>query len=254
MLISDQGVPLVVFSGGLDSTYLLCWMLQNYKEVDILTVELKGHVYKTPREKQARERIIAELVKMRRDDPDKFGKIRHHREEQGKGFIEQGILPIASQPLEWMRAAMHSLSTDTTKVVLGYVKSDSNERLESMVKAWDLLIYALHVEAVGGKVVNLEFPIIGCEKEFILTQLPINLLRHVSWCETQSPKQFCNSCMPCVKMFSTLLAAENLGILPPAVRSYTSVVLGRFKDLFADEVSAMKRVPDSSKDASVLLK
>lgn len=170
--MGNEKVPLVLFSGGLDSTYYLYKLL---KETDVEILYIKGNQgdVKITAELKARENIIEWLSKKM-----KF-KIR-------QSFIED--LSSASitrnykfgQITPWLFGALNVVDSNIhSNVDISYVmKDDINEFIPNIKTAWDNLSYTIHSNPI-----TLRFPLSLYKKQDILNDIPVKLYNLTWVCE-----------------------------------------------------------------------
>lgn len=234
--------PLVVFSGGMDSTYVL-W--QQLLLGDVYTCYIRGaqSPLKVPREMEARRNIIAFLQKLTgniviSDTIVKLGKNGFAVETEintGRYYPrhENNIMPDHSwnQAHMWLFGSLYVSDGMKyhSKLMIGNVMADDiNSHLDDQIAAWDhLQLFSKHHP------IPLEFPLRYTSKDYILRRMPIELLELVWICELpDTPKSFtlsgdgtmgevkqikpCNRCHACVTMLQTVWAKEHLGHEQPS--------------------------------------
>jgi hypothetical protein len=179
---NNKRVPLILFSGGLDSTYLL---QKKMEEGDVEVLYVKGvlHDRKMKMEEERREKIIEFLEK-------KTGnKVRRqHR-------IDLGIMPFGNmedqaftQPPMWiMGALMVSDFNRHTQLLIGYVSGDQIMPVIAHIQAvWDQL---QHICKRSDNIA-VDFPLRFDSKLHILNAIYPELMRLVWWCETPNIKYY----------------------------------------------------------------
>jgi 7-cyano-7-deazaguanine synthase in queuosine biosynthesis len=190
--------PLLLFSGGLDSTAMLYYELQN-TDVDVLYIKGGQHDQKIQAELLARNSILDWLKDDRPVEPGK----EHHQVVRDRSFdsinfaVSPGIL--ACQPTSWMVAALYHVNPEIhSEVRIAYVMGDDALIYRhEMVNAWNYLL----AFSKGVSDIPLVFPLMRWRKENILHHLPIQLVERVWVCELPVWKgqtiTACGKCRPC---------------------------------------------------------
>ena len=208
----DEKVPLVLFSGGLDSTYLLYTLLQE-GDVDVFRVESIN----LATDKQVAEGIAFNEVlgyfNEQFENKSIKGSIRFSKtikisiSGHSENIIDFGQMPI------WLFAALHEVDEARhTSVNIGYVSGDqAASSTLALNYAWDWLRVACCPTRAS---VVLRFPLIHVDKETILKTLPTKLRDLVWFCD--SPEKHitlnlymsCGKCTPCIRMSKEVFGME----------------------------------------------
>jgi 7-cyano-7-deazaguanine synthase in queuosine biosynthesis len=187
---------LILFSGGLDSTFLLYETLKT-TNVHLLYVAGNLNRQKVDLELQAREKI------------KKWFTDNHHGEyriisdtvlEFHVGDTEQMFNGLRlPQPAMWLFPALYFYKSGLhTDLKIGYVEEDmAIPFLDKLKAAWDQL-----TQFVKTKSIPLDFPLMNTNKKFIYATLPNDLKRLVWVCEMpliNGNREFieCAKCKPC---------------------------------------------------------
>jgi 7-cyano-7-deazaguanine synthase in queuosine biosynthesis len=186
----DNRVPLILFSGGLDSSYLLETMLEK-SDVDTLYVSGDQHPVKIERELIAREKIIEILEKRtgNRVRIDHKATIPHFGGMTASTFV---------QPMMWLNGAL--LVSDHyrhTELLVGYVCGDQiGCKLSHIEQAW------LNIQTISkwGNI-GIRFPLQLTTKQNILERIGSDIVQHIWICETphkiDGVIKACKECVPC---------------------------------------------------------
>lgn len=215
--------PLIVFSGGLDSTFML-W--QALKEGDVHTCYIKGRQYghKIPLELAAREKIIAFFQEKTGNKvlTDTIVDIGHrveisqklHEDETRFRSWNNDVPDVAwGQAYMWLFGIIHvSDGRQHTKVCFGNVMGDQiSMHLHDMKAAWN------HIQEFTKKnSIPLEFPLAYIPKDNILLDLPTEILPHLWVCELPYLSSAlgvwhpCGSCAACNTMRKTIMHWEHV--------------------------------------------
>lgn len=202
--MSNNGkVPLVLFSGGLDSSYLLHELLKE-SDVEVLYVKAGQCQVKQAKELAQRRRIVELLQELTGNYV-----LNWHEVNIGQLFNH---MPDHSwqQPAMWLAGALnHSTGRRHSKLVVGYVSGDGIvARLHNIERAWyHLQQFSKHDP------IPVEFPLSTTSKLSILDRIHPLLWPLVWVCEL--PKEAdvdgsgkreivaCGHCVPCLTMHGT---------------------------------------------------
>lgn len=193
-------IPLVLFSGGLDSTFLL-YSLLDVVPVDILYVDGCQGVSKATAELKAREKIIR-LLESRGDL-----RLSCTFKVRNQIIANHGNEVIAeyrfAQVLPWIYGAISNYTREHSSVAISYVLGDDIcGDLKDVRTAWDLISNFTKQHPVP-----LAFPLRRIRKTDIYKILPEKLLKLVWVCE--NPNEIkragrgtvfkpCGKCVPCI--------------------------------------------------------
>lgn len=197
-----EKIPLILFSGGLDSTYLLWKQLQK-GPCDVLYVTGDQFPAKVIAEKEARMSTLTQLngtmeyqvrteIEVEVNTATKRAFHNHHK---------------FSQPSRWLMGAMLAISSGHhSELQIGYCQGDQIiAELEGIKQCWQLLQSFSNV----GTPVPVVFPAVFQPKWRMLEELPAPLLKHVWICETPlldtSVIKSCGNCQPCKRHRLTLI-------------------------------------------------
>lgn len=207
----DNRYPLIVFSGGLDSTCVLDRAMSENTYVDIMYVIGNQHPNKSVIELDRRETIKNILRK------------KHPNCTIGQDTIFDMNSSIRMRPYvdgkldqisTWLYAAMYVANgNDHSQVQMGYLYSDSSSVYHrDMQKAWDILM-----EVTKHNPVPLVFPIEKFGKREIVRHMSMDepeLFEAAWWCEDPNTIEQaddhilfseCGHCTPCTTMQQQLL-------------------------------------------------
>jgi 7-cyano-7-deazaguanine synthase in queuosine biosynthesis len=200
-----MAIPLLLFSGGLDSTV----MLQKQLDVgacDVLYGSSNQHPTKIILEREARTKII-----------DHFNATRMHKvhgewdNANPINITHEGTK--WAQPIAWMTAALAALDPNRhSELQIGYVANDGSfcRHLPDMEEIW----LRMQKIAKWGTPVPLKFPIIDYSKVDLLNELDLRLLDSLWICEQPTDEHvYCGKCKPCTLMKESLARFKtNMGI------------------------------------------
>lgn len=198
---ADNKRPLLLFSGGLDSTYLLWSTLSEDKQaVDLIYINGNQGRHKTAAELKARGLIIDWLKENVPDCPPIYelsvrSKIDMSREQN-----------TFKQALPWFVGAMEVVDPDThTQVNIAYVSGDQiSSMLDNLSYSWNYMWPVCK----GSSLVPLNFPLRHFTKAIILDRIPKELYKLTWVCETPTADTHdlqtdtytyvaCNKCAAC---------------------------------------------------------
>lgn len=205
--MSDK-LPLILFSGGLDSTYLLYDTLKT-TDCDILYVAGAQGSNKIKAELAAIEKLRAVFKQLLCGDDVKYRIRKFYQISIGPDGRE-GRQYGFSQPGQWIYGAYCCIDPALhSKLLVAYVQGDQiNARVPFIQAAWDNL-YQGCVNPTGEyQQIPLETPlVVSVTKQQILSVLPWELLEHVWVCElpetTEHENEFrpCGRCMACQRHY-----------------------------------------------------
>jgi len=191
----------VLWSGGLDSTYLIYYYLSTFQHVSVVAhyIELMNNTTKTRMELNACKKL-AEVFNVMFPNRFEWHYGTSVNISYGTGEVTFKQLP------SWLLGALFLTKTDT--VAMGYVMNDDAiSFLDDIQRVWKSMQFMRHDRAI------LEFPLVKVKKDEIVSQLPGELKQHVVWCEMPnqiSDTQFepCGQCHPCQR--SPLIAKAKM--------------------------------------------
>lgn len=205
---STTGVPLVSFSGGLDSTCLLYHLLLSNRQVDIIIGRMTFKDEQNKREDAAIKFVLAEFDKLNKEEPYKFGKIRCRNEVPNSGICAGGGV---TQGIGWIANAALFVRDDTNSVNMGYVKGDSALTVfHYLVQAWEPLLRYTEQTFFNNTIPYLTAPLRYCDKPSLFKYIPSKVLKKVSWCESNKPGNDCGKCSSCERMISDIAGYKEL--------------------------------------------
>jgi len=164
----------VLFSGGLDSTFLVWKLLKEGHEVSVFYVDITNNKYKSKIEKLHRELLL-----------EKFRGEFGYDKIKDKGSFEVGVncyngIYDTAQPHLWTTAIALSVPREMNRVAIGYVSGDSALSYLSEIRR----MYNSHgLMLRKGKLPKMEFPIIKYYKEEIICELPSEYADLTYYCE-----------------------------------------------------------------------
>lgn len=209
---TNKRLPLILFSGGLDSTFLL---FEALKKSDVDVVYVRHHNIreeKINKEKEASEQIL-ELLQYDTRLRERYDiKYRVRRKLWAHGqFNNLGNYPgpgaiVMPQPVMWLSAILSSINLrDTSDVEMAYVQGDcAIARLNYIRDGWSNLLYAcFDYDGLGGHWPDLRFPLVFMSKAEIIQRMPKKLTELTWSCElpirvSDTEIKACGECVPCI--------------------------------------------------------
>jgi len=167
----------VLWSGGLDSTYLIYKLLQEHHKVEAYYIKIKNNKEKTKRELLA----IKKLTKLFSEFNFEYKGILA---EFSLNIIDNNVLTFYQSPF-WITAAYYLRGP----VSIGYVLNDY-----SISYLQDYKNIAKSFNTLRNNPLKLEFPLYKTSKQYILQVLPKEFLKNITYCESAD-----NLLMPCGK-------------------------------------------------------
>lgn len=187
--------PLILFSGGLDSSYLLGQELLR-TDVDIMYVIGPQSKIKAQAELRAASAIIDWYFRNR-----PHVVINRYVHTQHDRLVPTGA--VHGEIFAWFCAAMLVADADIhDSVELAYVADDINVPcLDNLITAWDNLVIALK----PGKI-PLKFPLRGITKQTLIRECDPEIFNLTWVCEEPlNTSVQCGECTPCLKRHFDLL-------------------------------------------------
>lgn len=185
----------VLWSGGLDSTYLIHKLLSENPNQTVVAgyVEVLNNYDKTQMELKATEKLNEQLQVMY---PNRFrflGTVY-----KCNVCLTTNWMPLP-QMIVWISSIMSSTPHDANEICVGYVMNDCAisylSELKSFIKSYSKML-------CNGKLPPISFPLSKTNKEEIHNSIPYELKNHVVWCEMPRKKTDnlygpCGVCIPC---------------------------------------------------------
>ena len=186
---SIQKRALVLWSGGLDSTALICRYLDQGWAVDALPIDFKNTFEKLKRERLARTAMYESYFN-----------------EKAVTLLEAVSIDIPllgssifSQAPIWINSALMSVMPSRhDEVAMAYVMGDDAiSYLDDFRRIWraNAFLFKRGQETLP----PLKFPLSKSSKNDLIHAMPYNLVRHLTWCENHLTADFCGTCVPCKK-------------------------------------------------------
>ena len=189
--------PLILFSGGLDSTYLVQQQL-TVGPVDVMYINGGQHEEKMAKELKQRSIIL-----------DKFAEFYPHKVQAQYERLNstqlQGANTKWAQVAPWLFGALAIANSKRhSKLMIGYVSDDGayfGSHLRYIEDAW----YNLQKIACVNDPIPIEFPLLSMSKVDILRDLDKRLLNDIWVCEVPKNGKHCGQCNPCKLMTRVLI-------------------------------------------------
>lgn len=194
----------VLWSGGLDSTYLIDSLLKQGHQVTTGYIEFENNKTQSARE-QRQMKIIREYF------IQQYGVSFNYLGTIARVSIEQAISHVYLAQAGIWPLAVYSIPKTATEIAFGYVMND------------DAISYLNEIRAMFNgfrglieRPVKVIFPIIKQTKQEIWGKLPQYLKENVVWCEEPSNPDVlkCGECNSCKRMINIGLMGE----LHPAMK------------------------------------
>ena len=188
----------VLFSGGYDSTLVLCDAVAEGHDVNCITVEPTFSFGKVERERNARKNIIDFLRK-------KYNKkitVSNIKIDIDKSYYTDGS--YLTQPLFWLPSIFVLTQRDKdAEIRLGYICGD-----QAMYHRHDLETMAKAVSNFKDKDMNLVFPLGYMSKEDVIVELFENYREVINFCTTceniGEGEDYCCECESCRSVMRAL--------------------------------------------------
>lgn len=194
-MMSEEKLPLVVWSGGMDSTAIVIDHFINNKRFDTVFVKVGNNVHQQKKELSSRKKILNKLTK-------KYGKV--HRNDIIVDFIsvESRNLPLI-QPKVWVDAIMYGVDLyDYSEILFGYILSDHFWRVrDHMLDIFESYRKISHT----GCFPEIKYPLEFYDKDEIIKEYYTSdetkdILNMVWTCEGISSTGYCYGCEKCLEL------------------------------------------------------
>ena len=195
-------IPLVSWSGGVDSTANVINLFANNTPFETVYVKLPNNEEQQRRELKARKKILKKLTKI-------FGN--YHFKDHIVTFV--GMLPgnangMLVQPYIWATSISYLIDmTNYSEIVFGYIRHDDfwhvRQDFETLLKASQRLLLK------KGNVPELSYPLEWYTKELVISNFyryndkVAPILDMTSFCEGAGTKP-CGICHKCKEMEDTV--------------------------------------------------
>ena len=198
----------VLWSGGLDSTYLVQLLLSKGATVYASYVRLENNEAKTKMEMAAIQKMVP-IFKQR------YAGFIHHDKEATMVFSSEYSLPDLHQVLPWLTAAQMIIHPDAEELAIGYVMNDcAISYLPEIRGIWK----AMCCLSSSRKKPTIVFPLIKETKLSIYHQLLPELRGLTVTCE--QPKTMddgswspCGVCVPCQRHPGPRKVLDSLAVI-----------------------------------------
>lgn len=188
----------VLWSGGLDSTYLIHKLLKEGHKVTAGYIQLLNNEVQSKRELRAIENLEEYFTE-------------HYRNNFVSNRIISSIeLKLVSNNLQLTQAfvwpfVLASVHKEIDEVAMGYVLNDcAVSFLDDIRNVYKSFAGLLHKE------IPVTFPIIKMNKDVMWKELPRQLQVFISWCESDREGVFkCGHCLSCKRMIDVGIMAKD---------------------------------------------
>lgn len=207
-------VPIVLWSGGLDSTYVVYDYLRSGQTVDLIILDMMIEGGSVLRQEKATNLILYEFRKLIKSGelPGRINRLIHHRINTTADRQERTVYGI-HQVSSAFEAVTYMLKDYNKEVVFGYVKDDLTiPFLNDFKEAWRLMMKIQRLK-YSSEQINFEIPLVfpyqNKSKEDILLELPDNISDNLSWCNVPNVRSECGRCKNCRIMSSVIDNVKN---------------------------------------------
>lgn len=198
--LEHNGESVTLFwSGGVDSTYMLFWLLAHGYEVHTIYCELENNFHKVKRENWARKKI-KEWIDV--NAPDIAQHWYHNDEPISKISVRTGGFRsnLAQAPLWLLNTQFiggyggYYADALPTTYVISYVNGDDALH---WIPSFNKIIEGYNMLAKEGEQITVVFPLISLKKSFFYEALK-PLYGLMTWCEMEVLKKNCD-CKACIR-------------------------------------------------------
>ena len=165
---------MVLFSGGLDSTYLIWKNLKKGNIVKPVYIEIKNNKNKSIVEIQQAKLLVEEFKKEFSDQIEEFKIVSEFRVNSFRSIV------TFSQPLIWVLSVLFGIEKHYDEINIGYVIGDC---AISFLREIRNLYKSTLPFTDEKKLPKLKFPIMKESKYSMLYELPENYVKLITSCE-----------------------------------------------------------------------
>ena len=208
--MKKQKRVLCLWSGGVDSTYMVDHYLSKGYVVDTLYVNFSNNQEKTKREKKAQD-LIYDVLRSSYSTTESTGCLSR------KNYSEVTV-SARNMNLLLLQGMICSLAEHVSGhdiVAVGYVMNDDAVSfIPEIKKLWKSLLPFMHNKA------KLEFPIVKLNKYHIWHSLRDDLKPLVTWCESgDALNEPCGKCTPCKRNFEEIHGGDSEKATPELIHT-----------------------------------
>ena len=186
---------IVLWSGGMDSTFLVKKYMDEGHKVDAVYFTLENNDTKTKMELQATKKLSKFFNEMSNEGK---GEFLFSNQAMGRAEVSRGGDIVAHQVPFWILAALFSIDSSVDEVAIGYVQNDC------MISFLDDIrrVYKAYQPFFSYKLPKLVFPLMKWTKQEIKDALAKELMDLCVWCECPTELvgdryEPCGHCSPC---------------------------------------------------------
>ena len=184
---------MVMWSGGLDSTYLVWKNLNEGNKVFAATTKLDNNKGQSDLEAEARKEMTKYF-------DEYFPKMLVVQEDSNSIFLGTNNIILPQVPI-WILMSHYSFAFKDydekilDEIQIGYVMNDDAVSYIPDIKK----LYKAYAPFVGDKQPKLTFPLVKKKKYDLLNELPEDIVKYISVCEYGTPKgEYCD-CVSCTR-------------------------------------------------------
>lgn len=199
--------PLILFSGGLDSTFTLSQHLAAGVDVDVLYVTDAAMPIKIEKEMEVRKKIIDKCHEMwpaRVRNQYVVSAVANHREDDK-----------SKQSASWLFGALQVIDSEIhSEILISYIRGDGIcTDIHKLEESWNSL-----TSVTSKNTVPIRFPLLTYNKYLIIhwwRKWKSPLLDMIWVCENPKKDKIgriskCNACMPCVSWVMNNAGADHI--------------------------------------------
>ena len=178
----------VLWSSGLDSTYLVYILLEQGHYVNALYFEVKNNSEKVKHEMRQREKIAGFFK-------EKYGYRFNCSTKENVYLSVNGVGDVKlGQAIAWIAGSILTLKNECQYMAIGYVKGD--DAIDSLQDIKDAF-YSLRKLSYSNA--ELVFPLQNIDKKTIYENIPDEIKDEIYWCENGRTIPSVCPCAPCKK-------------------------------------------------------
>lgn len=204
----------VLFSGGLDSTYLVWKLLEEGHIVEPVYFEIANNKGKTISEKRAIKIIFDKFKENYKSQLVHYETLKTTKIEILGGSSWDRLISLAQVPV-WIFGMMYINGKAADEVHVGYVLNDDAISFIPEIRKIYNSYKGICCEKAKAEWPKLKFPIIKMSKDEIWRELPTEYRDHVWWCENPTHDGNYENLAPCEDHCVACKKAKSHGIEDP---------------------------------------
>lgn len=179
----------IFWSGGVDSTYMMLWLLCHGYYVNAYWVEIECNQSKNEKEKEARKKIVATIEKQY---PELYSRLSYFSTPAMSVKSRGHSRTYISQAPIWLLATQ--LIGTSNHFAMGYVSGDDALTWIDAIKG---VIANYNKMTSPHDKVEMHFPLMKIKKKWFFEYIPWDIRKDLYWCEYGNSDHKVCKCVAC---------------------------------------------------------